>query len=214
MLQRPVEARQKGGNPPDSPRDSQIQPSGECPQNSGHVPNGVVETVVAKPCTYFIRCSIGGNIKIGRTRDIAYRLMTLQMACPFALDLIGTLPGDREREFHVGFADARRHGEWFEPTTELLAFITSAFGPLQASPDLAPMHLPSVVVADIGREWERLCDAHAVPVTPIPDHLKLSLIRNVMRRHLRDAGLIPRLTASPRPAAATPEGSRERGRTC
>jgi hypothetical protein len=42
---------------------------------------------------YFIRHGLDGPIKIGRARDVARRLKTLQTASPVPLLLLGVIPG-------------------------------------------------------------------------------------------------------------------------
>lgn len=66
---------------------------------------------------YFVRCAIEkGPTKIGFTDNIAIRFCHLQHACPFALELIGTIPGGPalEQYFHRLFAKYRTRGEWFK----------------------------------------------------------------------------------------------------
>lgn len=74
---------------------------------------------------YFIRADVVGYIKIGHAGDPAARLADLQTASPVPLSLIQTAPGGREEEadLHCRFAGARLHGEWFLPTSDLLAYI-------------------------------------------------------------------------------------------
>lgn len=72
---------------------------------------------------YFIRS--GNYIKIGYADDPARRLKELQTANPGELEILGIAPGNvaREREIHIIFADFRANGEWFELTTDILAYI-------------------------------------------------------------------------------------------
>ena len=66
---------------------------------------------------YFARCvTKAGPIKIGVTDNIARRFSQLQNACPYQLELIGTLSGGAALEgyFHRLFARYRTRGEWFE----------------------------------------------------------------------------------------------------
>lgn len=74
--------------------------------------------------TYFIQGADGGPIKIGRARDPELRLQRLQCGSPIVLRLLASTSTITERGAHVRFADARLHGEWFEPTARLMAFIT------------------------------------------------------------------------------------------
>jgi hypothetical protein len=74
------------------------------------------------PVTYLIRAaSATGRIKIGQSIDVRKRLLTLQAASPVLLNVVATLPGlQHEAELHRRFASQRRHGEWFDPSSELL----------------------------------------------------------------------------------------------
>jgi hypothetical protein len=80
-----------------------------------------------KPRTvYFIQPVGGGLIKIGIASNVASRLSGLQTGSPVELHVIAVIRGveqSTEAELHLRFAAARRHGEWFEPTPELLAYI-------------------------------------------------------------------------------------------
>ena len=75
---------------------------------------------------YFIQPVDGGPIKIGIAAHVLGRLSGLQTGSPVELRVLGVIPGVRqsyEAELHERFAATRRHGEWFEPTPELMAFI-------------------------------------------------------------------------------------------
>ena len=75
---------------------------------------------------YFIQCGKTGPIKIGYANDVKARLATLQTASPFDLRLLATIKGrpSLERQLHNRFAGDRLRGEWFLPTSELLAFVS------------------------------------------------------------------------------------------
>lgn len=83
---------------------------------------------ISKPgCVYFIQSQGTHTIKIGYTAGQAQnRLKDLQTAHPYQLNLLATLPGDRnhEKSLHQRFAEYRLKGEWFEPHPDLLAFIS------------------------------------------------------------------------------------------
>jgi len=74
---------------------------------------------------YFIRAARTGLVKIGVTVDVAARLRGLRTMSADTLTLLASVPGSQalERELHERFKVARRHGEWFEPTPELLAYV-------------------------------------------------------------------------------------------
>ncbi|MBN1430422.1 MAG: GIY-YIG nuclease family protein [Anaerolineae bacterium] len=77
---------------------------------------------------YFIQSSTGGLIKIGTAINANRRLAEIQNMSPVPLRILAVIPGDcrKEAELHKRFAHLRRHGEWFEPTIELLDFIRQA----------------------------------------------------------------------------------------
>jgi hypothetical protein len=64
-------------------------------------------------------------IKIGRTESLKRRLMGLQTMCPVQLRLIGAIraPAGTENLLHAILSNARAHGEWFFPTSELIDLI-------------------------------------------------------------------------------------------
>lgn len=71
---------------------------------------------------YFIEGS--GLIKIGVSGNVAKRFAELQCANAAPLTLLGHIPrADScfEQWLHARYASYRRHGEWFEPSAELLA---------------------------------------------------------------------------------------------
>lgn len=66
---------------------------------------------------YFIQMDRIGPIKIGFTTDIKNRLLQLQTANPYPLNLLLYYPGEieDEKEIHAGFREMRLEGEWFLP---------------------------------------------------------------------------------------------------
>lgn len=73
---------------------------------------------------YFISDAYG-YVKIGTSLDVEMRMQEIQRHNARPVRLLATVPGGlkRERELHARFASSRLLGEWFAPTTELLAFI-------------------------------------------------------------------------------------------
>lgn len=67
-----------------------------------------------------------GFIKIGRALRPRQRLSDFQIANRQKLVLLATIPGGqaKESEMHRRFAASRHRGEWFTPTSDLVAFIT------------------------------------------------------------------------------------------
>jgi len=79
---------------------------------------------LTKSWTYFIQATEGGPIKIGfTTRDPSHRLKDLMVGSPVPLQIVGLLPGNAEKKLHKQFSNCRSHGEWFEPTDDLVQFI-------------------------------------------------------------------------------------------
>jgi hypothetical protein len=75
---------------------------------------------------YFMQGGKRGLIKIGFTAGpVSARRRSLQCASPVRLNVLLTLPGDEpeEKALHARFAHLRRHGEWFRPGPDLLAFV-------------------------------------------------------------------------------------------
>jgi len=71
---------------------------------------------------YFIQMDCIGPIKIGFTKDIKKRMVHLQQANPYKLNLLVLFPGNEEMEkaIHEGFREANLKGEWFLPHPEIL----------------------------------------------------------------------------------------------
>jgi hypothetical protein len=70
------------------------------------------------PVVYYMR--LGELIKIGTTTNIILRVSSLNPEEVMAVE-----PGDRTQEAarHAQFASARRHGEWFNPTPDLIRHV-------------------------------------------------------------------------------------------
>lgn len=78
---------------------------------------------------YLIQCGgPRGPIKIGHAANTADRVSTLQMGCPYPLELIAEYRDEdcaaTEAMLHRHFAGSRIRGEWFESTPDLEAFAT------------------------------------------------------------------------------------------
>lgn len=104
---------------------------------------------------YFIQAEGGGLIKIGWATKPAVRVANMQMYCPIKLAILLHVTGDgaMERDLHKRFEASRRHGEWFEPTPDLLALVEE----WRSSPPPAPIwpeKKPPLSLAD--RLQERL----------------------------------------------------------
>lgn len=82
---------------------------------------------------YFVQSEANGLIKIGVAADLDKRVRCLQTMSPVPVRLLGAFPGDRsdEQRLHQAFRPCRAHGEWFEPTNDLVAFVRRAAVPVE-----------------------------------------------------------------------------------
>lgn len=71
-------------------------------------------------------------VKIGKAKNVDSRVLDLQCACPFELELRGTLKCSSEKhaykvenDLHHAFRNYRRKGEWFLYTLEVKYAIDS-----------------------------------------------------------------------------------------
>ncbi|MDQ6892190.1 MAG: GIY-YIG nuclease family protein [Acidobacteriota bacterium] len=78
---------------------------------------------------YFIGSGPSGPVKIGYTREhgAKARLAAIQTGYPMQLEVLATIPGNREEEraMHERFRRSRLCGEWFLRTPSLEAMIRS-----------------------------------------------------------------------------------------
>lgn len=67
-------------------------------------------------CVYILECQ--GFYKIGKSGHLKHRLNQMQIANPYKLNLIHTIPTDDhtkvERALHIIFADNQLSGEWYK----------------------------------------------------------------------------------------------------
>lgn len=85
------------------------------------------------PLVYFIQSVNGGPVKIGfvhRASALKTRVVDLQIASPYPLQVVKTVPGDRhvEWQMHERFERWRLSGEWFLPAKEIEAFCGRGLG--------------------------------------------------------------------------------------
>jgi hypothetical protein len=75
--------------------------------------------------TYFMAAVDAGLIKIGRTRSMKKRMLTLSSQSPVPLKLVASVAYDAnfEKRLHFYFKDLRSHGEWFKADEPLLEFL-------------------------------------------------------------------------------------------
>jgi hypothetical protein len=74
-----------------------------------------VSNLPTGPLVYFL-VGTPGFVKIGYTRNLAARVIDLQVGCPAPLELAAWVAGppSLEREYHNRFATLRCAGEWFK----------------------------------------------------------------------------------------------------
>lgn len=77
---------------------------------------------------YVVRIGTRGHFKFGIANDPQRRLIALQTACPYQLQLAHQEPGDfgLEQRLHTALADYRTHGEWFSPHKVVTRFVRVA----------------------------------------------------------------------------------------
>ena len=66
---------------------------------------------------YFVQMDRIGPIKIGFTKNIGNRLLTMQVSSPYPLKLLCLFPGTEkvEKKIHACYSAIRMEGEWFLP---------------------------------------------------------------------------------------------------
>src|SRR5689334_3921911 len=85
-------------------------------------------------CVYFIQSQKTGQIKIGYTKHLLKRFAFIQGHSADRLELLIHINAGKEdeRALHERFKASRAHGEWFEPTKDLLeavAKLRASLGP-------------------------------------------------------------------------------------
>ena len=70
--------------------------------------------------TYFLKATNSNLIKIGTSQKPHSRVKQIQSMSPEELRILVVVKGNREIEFHQKFKAFRSHGEWFEPSVDLL----------------------------------------------------------------------------------------------
>jgi hypothetical protein len=77
--------------------------------------------------TYFVADGTE-RVKIGRARNVAARIRRLTTSTGRTLSLLGTIPGDVERDWHARWRAGRILGEWFTLTPDLAQALRAALG--------------------------------------------------------------------------------------
>lgn len=118
---------------------------------------------------YFV--TDGENVKIGYTNgNLAQRLSQIQTGNPKRLKVLGTMEGgkQKERELHQQWSGARRSGEWFSLTDDMLKWIeTHSSRTVPANKSPANRAKATVNIQDVRR---------AIKMAENEEHLELSLL--------------------------------------
>lgn len=133
------------------------------------------------PFVYFLRMETSDRIKIGCSISPKVRQVTLQKWSPYPLVMLAMAPGDAGTEalIHQRFSESRRRGEWFEISTELLAFVDAVKRDGAIPHELLDADLSWLVGGFRSRNWQ-------------------SLLSDVIRRHgLTEEGFAEALDCSP-----------------
>lgn len=79
---------------------------------------------------YFVLAPTARRMKIGITDRVTTRVAQLRAASPVEVTLVHAIKGTarQERALHLYFALERTHGEWFNASERLLAFVESLRG--------------------------------------------------------------------------------------
>lgn len=115
---------------------------------------------------YFIGAYQGGvlqAVKIGWSKNLEARLVSLQIANHCELRLLASVLGDvqLEKQFHREWATEQLQGEWFRPTAGLLSLVSqiqagtwqSPFRP----PERSPVILEELVEVEIEPPYWKSC---------------------------------------------------------
>lgn len=78
---------------------------------------------------YFIQSLLGGPVKIGVARNVAFRLARLSASSPIPLKVLFVVRGGEilEKKLHRNFGRHRLHGEWFEFGESIGRWVRSVF---------------------------------------------------------------------------------------
>lgn len=108
---------------------------------------------------YFIQAPCNGLLKIGITDSHpSGRLSSLRKGSPVPLEPLGFIRGDRaiEHAVHVRFWRARTHGEWFQPTDELMEFVRGFTRPWPLKGQVIDDDEPESWYQNLDRELRKL----------------------------------------------------------
>ena len=77
-------------------------------------------------CVYFVACN--GFVKIGKTTNLKRRMSTISTNSTSEPELLFTVDGDHETQFHDQFSEYRHRMEWFRVEGTLKQFIQDRMG--------------------------------------------------------------------------------------
>lgn len=95
---------------------------------------------------YILTSADNGLAKIGFAKNPKQRFTNIQTASPLKLELAAVIPGAmvNEKQLHERFSHVRRHGEWFEITSEISELIcVHRYTPPTRAPSLVTFECPT-----------------------------------------------------------------------
>ncbi len=129
--------------------------------------------------TYFVQAGAAGPIKIGCSVAPRKRLMVLQVYHYETLRLLGYVKHDEilENKLHCVSEGHRIRGEWFQPTSDLVALIRQIVGDTE----------PETVSIKRVKEYEDRSVPRALPVSDLSVALENDSSSNATERQILDA---------------------------
>lgn len=134
---------------------------------------------------YFVQPVDGGDIKIGHSRQLSRRVISLEAECKAKIRILGVCKGDRQQEqlLHQQFADSRLSGEWFSDTPELREYIRENAVEWTGEDDVPVTSLTLTLHKDVRAALQTLADRNGRYI-----HEEL---RAIVRDNLKRCGLWP-----------------------
>lgn len=95
-------------------------------QNDTALAKATWTPIAQGPWVYFAKA--GDRVKIGKAKNVASRIATLQTGCPDKIEVVRKVWGGNavERTFHQRFSHLRVNGEWFRYEADLAQFLEGA----------------------------------------------------------------------------------------
>ncbi len=147
------------------------------------------DTRSALTSTYVLYDPIRHWVKIGRSTDVPSRVRSIEAASGSKLNLLGTVPVDREYEIHRRLREARGNGEWFRVTAETRVAVREVFRVEIPQRRQSGRAHPVVQIEVAAETWEE--GAHcstALKVAAIGNYLGLRSYRSAWQYLSRVAG--------------------------